>query len=1155
MWLGTMPSGESAIVGLRRNLAKLLFGPGSFSEFMSGNPMVIPSVSHAADLVPSADIICVYCCSDVSSISPWSCPLPSGSFSTVEAWKLINTRADADGWLARLSAKTLLCRCRLPPHECWAWMLRLAFIEEWGTGPDDDGPYTFDVADEDTWFADDHPPEVFVTMSGTDLSSNEKTASVPQHVPWPEAWRTLVRTIRGLQGPVFWEIFCGAAVLTTAFQGIGIQCAPPLDVARNADFNLLNAFFVAVIVGLINSHLIDLLHIAPPCATFSIILNGFAQSRLRSLQFPDGLPDLDPTKSHRVRVGNALAEVAAVLMIAQCKAANLCELEQPGRSLMEHASAMKDALAKTGARGYQRNACADGAPWMKPIVLFTPSADVGRSLVAGCPGCQSHIRLKGVDENGDDWTKVASPYWPAWAEAVARKWRSKLLRHRRSEKWEASAPMLLDPGGCSQREALEVSNFTPSGGRSIEKAADVMGSGMQPTRKALPQLVPDGLPPHFHLRAALATKHPLAFEPRSTGPVQYALKYAVDNEATMEESRSLVAQVLRKLAVACSRDNEHLLSLCEPSVKQVLVAFGVKNVALMREISFSCGSRDIASPGYLLLGLPMVGWTPAAEGLMDRVRPPERPLKDFLDERVERNMKMISSIKPGGDTALEELSYEKTIAEVERGVLVGPFQSLNDVPLVDPAVIPRHGIWEKHGGATMATVRNIDDMLKGGHNATVGTVSSHRPTDPDALVAQVRAVRRRYPQSKLQGWPCDLKSAYKQVPGDPTLLNLAVIAVLAPASGSAEFFMALCQLFGGKSPPVNFARFAAWLCDVNAVLFAVPASHCVDDIISVEPSGLARSGNLCFKLLCLLTSWELSPEKAPPPDARFLVIGVTLDLSDVPEGEAILLISEARIKLLEEIILDMDTRGRLGPGEAASLTGKLGFTLCACSGRYGRAKLRPYIRRCGENRVALNRQIRAANAFWLQLLHSYVPRPIPVWLDDMPTVVSYSDGEGSDAGLGIAVWSPRSPLGPQAAFCKIPDAIRRLWSRRQGNEMNDIYLIEAIGPLSILLTFPNLVRNSLWIHFIDNEAAQYALVRGSSSINAGDVVVGETWRKIQALRTFAYFDRVESKANPVDGLSRGRWEGPWQRIIRAKLPTNLEELLRADLEASESDID
>ena len=43
---------------------------------------------------------------------------------------------------------------------------------------------------------------------------------------------------------------------------------------------------------------------------------------------------------------------------------------------------------------------------------------------------------------------------------------------------------------------------------------------------------------------------------------------------------------------------------------------------------------------------------------------------------------------------------------------------------------------------------------------------------------------------------------------------------------------------------------------------------------------------------------------------------------------------------------------------------------------------------------------------------------------------------------------------------------------------------------------------------------------------------------------YPYFDRVASKANPVDGLSRGRKEGPWRQIIKAKLPENLEELLR-----------
>ena len=87
------------------------------------------------------------------------------------------------------------------------------------------------------------------------------------------------------------------------------------------------------------------------------------------------------------------------------------------------------------------------------------------------------------------------------------------------------------------------------------------------------------------------------------------------------------------------------------------------------------------------------------------------------------------------------------------------------------------------------------------------------------------------------------------------------------------------------------------------------------------------------------------------------------------------------------------------------------------------------------------------------------------------------------------------------------------------------------------------MRNCLWVHYIDNVAAQYSLVRGSSSISSGDVVVGETWKRIQRLGIYPYFDRVASKSNPVDGLSRGRSDGPWVQVLKAKLPANLSELL------------
>ena len=133
-------------------------------------------------------------------------------------------------------------------------------------------------------------------------------------------------------------------------------------------------------------------------------------------------------------------------------------------------------------------------------------------------------------------------------------------------------------------------------------------------------------------------------------------------------------------------------------------------------------------------------------------------------------------------------------------------------------------------------------------------------------------------------------------------------------------------------------------------------------------------------------------------------------------------------------------------------------------------------------------------------MESYNPRPIPVWLDQMQTAISYSDGEGADAGVGVAIWSPRCKEGPLAAYLKVPAEVRKMWDRSENSTRRDIYEIEAIGPLVVLCTFPRLVQGCVWPHFIDNSAAQYSLIRGSSSVDSGDVILGETWQQIQALR-------------------------------------------------------
>ena len=105
--------------------------------------------------------------------------------------------------------------------------------------------------------------------------------------------------------------------------------------------------------------------------------------------------------------------------------------------------------------------------------------------------------------------------------------------------------------------------------------------------------------------------------------------------------------------------------------------------------------------------------------------------------------------------------------------------------------------------------------------------------------------------------------------------------------------------------------------------------------------------------------------------------------------------------------------------------------------------------------------------------------------------------------------------------------VRRLWDKqRSRNRWNDIFESEGVGPLVLLENYPEVLEGSLWLHFIDNAAALSSLVNGSSSVREGDVIVGETWSRIQGLKVFTWLDRVDTSSNPVDGLSRGILSGP-----------------------------
>jgi len=199
--------------------------------------------------------------------------------------------------------------------------------------------------------------------------------------------------------------------------------------------------------------------------------------------------------------------------------------------------------------------------------------------------------------------------------------------------------------------------------------------------------------------------------------------------------------------------------------------------------------------------------------------------------------------------------------------------------------------------------------------------------------------------------------------------------------------------------------------------------------------------------------------------------------------------------------------------------------------------MKPIFQRAYSRAKNLNFALTTCLRWWLAFLNEFTPRPIPASLEDLPCIISYSDGEGGLAGIGAAVWDPRRAK-PLALYTEVPSIVRDRWQKADGNEIrNDICFVEALGPLLLLIAFPNVLKDCLWIHFIDNTAAEASLIRGSSSVEVGDHIVGLTWTMIQKQRLWAYFDRVESKANPVDGLSRRRFNGPWDQVYMMDFPS------------------
>ena len=143
----------------------------------------------------------------------------------------------------------------------------------------------------------------------------------------------------------------------------------------------------------------------PVCSSFSQAITP----SWRSLEYPEGKPDLLPDQAGKVRQGNAMLKFILELIRICLRSELVYLVENPLNSWMWKQPGWGDVMSDWRRTDFLVDFCVFGAPWKKPTRLRTNGQLGGRKM--RCGGTCVHRRLRGRDAvTGRSLTKLAEPY-------------------------------------------------------------------------------------------------------------------------------------------------------------------------------------------------------------------------------------------------------------------------------------------------------------------------------------------------------------------------------------------------------------------------------------------------------------------------------------------------------------------------------------------------------------------------------------------------------------------------------------------------------------------------------------------------------------------------------------------------------------------------
>ncbi|CAE7029174.1 unnamed protein product [Symbiodinium sp. CCMP2456] len=561
--------------------------------------------------------------------------------------------------------------------------------------------------------------------------------------------------------------------------------------------------------------------------------------------------------------------------------------------------------------------------------------------------------------------------------------------------------------------------------------------------------------------------------------------------------------------------NEAVKAGSEGKPKYLIEALGNKNVLAWRDILRHNGFKDDQLWADLRDGFRLTGWM-RDTGIFDkRLRPPETTLERLLEQSSYRTPLTLNKLRKTVVDETTRKAWAETLEEEKKGWIFR-----EEMAAGKPMVIAhRFGLEQK------GKVRVIDNGEECGLNLACGLPEKFTLHGVDVLAGIfVELLNRPLARGlRIKGRTIDLVSAYKFYPIHPEDRQHLRIGVFDTDSKVVRLYGTNVLPFGATGSVAGFLRVSAALWHTGVHDMGLGWCAYFDDfpLLAVEGHEAQVNGFAGEVFDALDVEYAKEGKKATEFGETFNALGLSFDLTRFRDGVVTLRHTEARTAELLETLDGILQEHKLRPKDAEVLRGRMHWYTSYLFGRAPCEAMHQISIRAQGHDACASLTPELEEALMTMKFFLSDPKPLEIRQTTGREMFVFTDGSYEPdgdikAGIGGVLYDDTGT--PLSFFSS--DMVDSDLLTLEDQSDHPIYEVELYAAVVAFELWGHLIQDSFTVFFLDNEAAQSALIAGKSGTSNGRALVQRFLDAEHRWRARPWIGRVPTYPNPADDPSR-----------------------------------